>query len=104
LIDNALKFTPSGGQVAVSVERDDGHVRFAVRDTGIGVPVSDQVHIFERFYRGQNQDAGINGSGLGLAIVKSIAQAQGGTVAVTSVVGQGSTFTIALPLAAAPAR
>lgn len=104
LIDNALKFTPSGGQVAVSVERDDGHVRFAVRDTGIGVPVSDQLHIFERFYRGQNQDAGINGSGLGLAIVKSIAQAQGGTVAVTSVVGQGSTFTIALPLAAAPAR
>jgi signal transduction histidine kinase len=95
LIDNALKFTPSGGSVTMRAEARAGAVRLLVRDTGIGVAEEDQAHVFDRFYRGANQRA--EGSGLGLAIVRSIAQAHGGTAFVESAPGRGSTFGIELP-------
>ncbi len=98
LIENALKFTPAGGRVEVCAEAEGGHARLLVRDTGIGVAPEDRPHVFERFYRGKNHRA--EGSGLGLAIVKSIAQAHGGAAFVESAPGAGSTFGIALPMAA----
>jgi signal transduction histidine kinase len=100
LIDNALKFTPAGGVVTVSAERDDARARLLVRDTGIGVADDDKAHVFERFYRGGNHRA--DGTGLGLAIVKSIVQAHGGTAFVESEPGRGSVFGIALPRSTTP--
>lgn len=96
LIDNAIKFTPSGGRIDVCVETDGAVVRLMVQDTGIGVVERDRARIFERFYRGDNHRA--DGSGLGLAIVKSIAQAHGGRAYVESKPGQGSVFGIELPV------
>ncbi len=96
LLDNALKFTPAGGVVRLGVERLEHSARFWVRDSGPGIRVEEQAHIFERFYRGG--DRRIPGSGLGLAIVKSIALAHGGRVGVESEVGKGSCFTLELPL------
>jgi signal transduction histidine kinase len=81
LIDNALKFTPVGGQVTVGLQRtvEDTHIRLWVEDTGIGVPVEDRPHLFERFHRARNA-AGYAGSGLGLAIVKAIVDRHQGQV------------------------
>ncbi len=76
LLDNALKFTPSGGQVEIGAERRGDSVRLWVRDSGLGIEPEDQPHIFERFYRGRSNRVG--GSGLGLAIVQSVVQAHGG--------------------------
>jgi signal transduction histidine kinase len=102
LIDNALKFTPSGGRVAVSAEFEGSVVRWSVQDSGPGIDPADQPHIFERFYRGAHPGRpGVDGSGLGLAIVQSIVQAHRGRVQVRSQPGQGSRFVIELPLAAA---
>jgi signal transduction histidine kinase len=95
LIDNALKFTPAGGCVDVSVASNAAATRFIVQDTGIGISAEDRARVFERFYRGSNHHT--EGTGLGLAIVKSIAQAHGGNAYVESVAGAGSTFGIALP-------
>lgn len=95
LIDNALKFTPAGGRVEVSVLPGASATRFIVQDTGIGINDEDKSRVFDRFYRGANHRT--EGSGLGLAIVKSIAQAQGGSAFVESAPGQGSTFGIELP-------
>jgi signal transduction histidine kinase len=97
LLDNAFKFTPAGsGVIELGGERVEDHLRLWVRDNGSGIDPQDLPHVFDRFYRGKN--SGKEGSGLGLAIVKSIAEIQGGTVAVESVLGEGSTFTIHLPL------
>jgi signal transduction histidine kinase len=92
LLDNALKFTPTGGEVAVSLERAADRVLLRVYDTGVGIPPEDMPHIFERFYRGRGHNA--EGSGLGLAIVKSIVEAHGGQVSVESSAGEGTAFTL----------
>lgn len=95
LIDNALKFTPNGGQVSLGAGQSEGGIRIWVRDNGAGIEREDLPHIFERFYRGRN--TGIQGSGLGLAMVQSVVHAHGGSVSVESEVGAGSHFVIELP-------
>jgi signal transduction histidine kinase len=95
VVDNALKFTPAGGQVRVGAGQVDKMVQLWVKDTGPGIDPADLPHIFERFYRGQSGRA--EGSGLGLAIVQSIAQAHGGQVFAESEPGYGSRFVIELP-------
>ncbi len=93
LLSNALKFTPSGGQVTLSGCAEKEGVRIEVLDTGAGINPEDLPHIFERFYRGRTSK---EGSGLGLSIVKSIVQAHAGQIEVASQPGQGSRFTIYL--------
>lgn len=100
LMENGLKYTEAGGRVAVTVDREGDALRLRVADTGIGIPKEAMERIFERFYRvdkGRTRAAG--GSGLGLAIVKHIAQLYGGSVALESETGKGSTFTVKFPLA-----
>jgi two-component system sensor histidine kinase BaeS len=100
LVANAVKFTPSGGSIGVSVRRAAGWVELAVADTGPGIAAEHLPHLFSRFYRADpSRSRSTGGSGLGLAITKHLAEAHGGTVAVTSAVGAGSTFTIRLPIA-----
>ncbi len=95
LIDNALKYTPEGGTVTVSLYRDPEWVRVSVEDTGVGIPPDVLPHIFDRFYRAQRE--GRTGVGLGLSIARWIAEAHGGRLTVESEVGQGTTFTLWLP-------
>ncbi|MEO6578798.1 MAG: HAMP domain-containing sensor histidine kinase [Candidatus Limnocylindria bacterium] len=98
LIGNALKFTPSGGAVSVRLTAEDDAVAIEVCDTGPGIPRDELPRVFERFYRGTNTgDARASGSGLGLAIVRSIVDMHGGEIDVTSEVGEGTVFRIALP-------
>lgn len=102
LVENALRYTPPGGQVEIGLASEADGVILRVSDTGVGIPDEHLPRIFERFYRvdkARSRNSG--GTGLGLAIVKSVAEAHGGRVAVSSVQGQGSTFTVRLP--AAPA-
>ncbi|MGB8954923.1 MAG: ATP-binding protein [Tumebacillaceae bacterium] len=98
LIDNALKFTPGGGRVTVTVRGNHRERVVRVQDTGIGIPAEEQGRIFERFYRvesARTRDAG--GTGIGLAIAKWIVEAHRGTIHVESAPGAGSTFTVRLP-------
>ena len=93
LLDNALQYTPSGGQIDVSARSNGHEVTFTVADTGIGIPESELERIFERFYRvdaARSREAG--GTGLGLAIARHIVDAHGGRIWVESAVGQGSRF------------
>jgi two-component system sensor histidine kinase BaeS len=100
LVANAVKFTPAGGSVGVSVRRDNGWIELAVADNGPGIAAEHLPHLFNRFYRADpSRSRSTGGSGLGLAITKHLAEAHGGTVAVTSTVGTGSTFVIRLPTA-----
>ena len=98
LIHNAVKFTRPGGVIILSAEAAPGEVRFAVRDTGIGIPAEDVPRIFERFYRVDKSRSG-SGTGLGLSIAKHIVEAHQGRIWVESIEGQGSTFIFTLPLA-----
>jgi signal transduction histidine kinase len=98
LVDNALKYTPEGGRVTVEVFADDGRAVLRVRDTGIGIPESEQARIWDRLFRGDRSRTA-RGLGLGLSLVKAIVEAHGGTASVTSAPGAGSTFVISLPLA-----
>jgi signal transduction histidine kinase len=95
LIDNALKYTPPGGTVTLSLHRDQAWVRISVADTGVGIPPEVLPHVFDRFYRAQRE--GRKGVGLGLSIARWIAEAHGGRLSAESQVGQGTTFTIWLP-------
>ena len=99
LLDNAIQYTPSGGQIRVSAAADGNEVTFTVSDTGIGIPRSDQPRIFERFYRvdvARSREVG--GTGLGLAIAKHLVEAQGGRIWVESEVGRGSQFHFTVPV------
>ena len=99
LLDNAVKYTSPGGEVKVTIGREDGMVKVEVCDTGIGIPGKDIPHVFERFYRvDKARSREMGGTGLGLAIVKHIIQAHGGDISVESRVGRGTTFTFHLPI------
>lgn len=97
LVDNAVKYSPPGCEVRVAASLDDGRVQVTVSDTGHGIDPQDLPHIFERFYRGRNA-AGTTGTGLGLAIARWVAEQHGGRIDVSSTLGQGSTFTVVLPI------
>jgi signal transduction histidine kinase len=98
LVGNALKFTPRGGAVSVTVHETAASVTIQVGDTGPGIPAEELPHVFERFYRGTNTgEARASGSGLGLAIVRSIVEMHGGEIEVASVIGEGTEFRITLP-------
>ena len=100
LMENAIKYSPDGGLIEVRVERAGSAVRFSVSDEGIGIPRSEQPHIFERFHRlDPNMTRGVGGSGLGLYICREIVQHMNGRIWVTSREGAGSTFTFELPVA-----
>jgi signal transduction histidine kinase len=104
LLDNAIKYTPSGGRVRLSVRREGDFAILDVADDGIGIPAEALPHVFKRFYRvdvSRSREQG--GAGLGLAIVKSICAAHGAEVEVLSAPGKGSTFRVRQPLAGAAA-
>ncbi|MFM7426412.1 MAG: two-component system sensor histidine kinase RppB [Elainella sp.] len=102
LISNGLNYTPAGGEVAIILEANAGYALIQVQDTGIGMAPQDQTRIFDRFYRvAQDRFYRSGGSGLGLAIAQSIVQTHQGSLTVQSQLGQGSRFTITLPLATA---
>jgi two-component system phosphate regulon sensor histidine kinase PhoR len=99
LVENALKYTPEGGEVTVRLLTAPTTLTFAIQDTGIGIPASDLPRLFEKFYRGTNREALTQrGTGLGLAIVKSIAERHGGKVWVESELGKGSLFHLQVPI------
>jgi signal transduction histidine kinase len=106
LLSNAAKYSPEGTEILVRVAREEHASQpwavLSVQDRGMGVPAADLPHIFERFYRAANTSGRIAGSGLGLAGVRDIVERHGGSVAATSQEGVGSTFTVRLPLTAAP--
>jgi signal transduction histidine kinase len=102
LVDNAIKYSPEGGQIEVSVWREpegtEEYAVLAVKDPGIGIPAGDLALVFERFQRASNVPARIAGTGIGLASARSIVESHGGSIIVHGHPGQGSTFTIRLPL------
>jgi signal transduction histidine kinase len=103
LVGNAIKYSPEGGPIVVTISRETtaAGTRWAVlsvRDQGVGIPPSDLPHVFERFYRGRNITAEIAGTGIGLASARQIVEQHTGTISVESHAGQGSTFTVRLPL------
>ena len=101
LIDNAVKYTPTGGQVLVSVSAEETMAVLRVEDTGIGIPEANIPRLFERFYRvDTSRSRSLGGTGLGLAIVKHIVSLLDGQITVNSQVGEGSVFTVYLPLTA----
>jgi signal transduction histidine kinase len=100
LVDNAIKFSPEGGRIEVAIERADGHVRFAVADEGLGIPVEEQARIFEKFHRlDPHLTRGVGGTGLGLHICRELVQQMDGRIWVDSREREGSTFTFELPAA-----
>jgi signal transduction histidine kinase len=104
LIGNAIKYTPSGGSVEVSLRGGQGRVVGEVKDTGIGIPREQQSQLFTEFFRAENaKKMNLRGTGLGLAIVKQVVQNAGGQILVESEAGRGSTFTFVLLAAETPA-
>lgn len=98
LLDNALKYTPRGGEVLVHAYERRGHVLLSVKDTGPGIPEAELPHIFDRFYKVDKARTGARGgAGLGLAIAKRLVEAQGGIIMVESREGHGARFVVALP-------
>lgn len=100
LIENAMKYTPEGGQIQVQTQEVDDKVIFAVRDNGQGIPKEDQEHLFKKFFRGQAQLSQIKGTGLGLFLVKYFIELHGGEVFLESDVGKGTRVGFTLPLQA----
>jgi PAS domain S-box-containing protein len=104
LVENAVKYSPSGGTVRVSAQRRDDSVEVSVADEGIGIPQAEQTRIFAKFYRAESRgrDLASGGTGLGLFIAKELLAAMRGRIWVSSREGEGSTFSFALPLSAQP--
>jgi heavy metal sensor kinase len=101
LLDNAIKFTPAGGTIRVTLDQSDGEAQVVIEDAGIGIPAEHLPHLFQRFYRVDPARGGeTDGTGLGLAICRSIAEAHGGHIRIESIVGQGTRATLAVPLQA----
>jgi heavy metal sensor kinase len=99
LLDNAVKYTPAGGEISLALARENGNAEIVVRDSGIGIPESAQPRVFDRFYRVDKARArAMGGAGLGLSIAQWIVEVHGGEISVLSAPGRGSTFTILLPL------
>jgi heavy metal sensor kinase len=101
LLDNAVKYTPAGGEITIALESQNGDALIIVRDTGIGIPAEDQPRIFDRFYRvDKARSRALGGAGLGLSIARWIVEGHGGSLSVESAPGRGSIFTVELPLKA----
>ncbi len=102
LLGNAVKYSPNGGEIRIAINRDDAQQNAVLRvsDQGLGIPPADLPHVFERFYRAGNVGTAIAGSGIGLAAVRQIVERHGGSVAAESTPGEGTTFTVRLPLQA----
>jgi len=99
LVSNAVKYTPSGGSVAVRAWTEDDQIKAEVADTGIGIPEEALPRVFDEFYRAKNAKAvEMEGTGLGLAIAQDVVRRHGGQISVESVVGEGSTFYVTLPM------
>ncbi|HYO65621.1 MAG TPA: ATP-binding protein [Archangium sp.] len=99
LLENALKYSPTGGTIRVRLERDGAQARVSVADSGIGIPPDQKAHLFERFFRARNAPiSGFGGLGLGLYICRDIVERHGGRIWVESEVGHGSTFHFTLPV------
>jgi PAS domain S-box-containing protein len=100
LLSNAGKYSAAGGEIRIALEATDDAVRFVVSDAGIGLSPAEQAHLFQKFYRADNQTTrAIGGTGLGLAIVRSLVELHGGRVTVQSEPGVGSSFAFTIPLA-----
>lgn len=97
LVDNAIKYSPVGGDVNITAKSDTQQVFFSVQDFGIGMPTSVVGQLFNRFYRSHRSRTTVTGTGLGLYISKAVVDSHGGTIGVTSKEGEGSTFTFSLP-------
>lgn len=99
LVSNAIKYSPDGGNVVVSLGQEDGHLACRVSDTGMGMSIEDASEVFAKFFRTSNvRRTAIPGVGLGLPISKAIVEAHGGTIEVESALGQGTTFTFRVPV------
>lgn len=99
LLDNAVKYTPAGGEISLALVRQNGNAEIVVSDTGIGIPTEDQPRVFDRFYRVDKARARtMGGAGLGLSIAQWIVEVHGGSINLASTPGHGSTFTIVLPM------
>lgn len=101
LLDNAVKYTPNGGKVEVSVQQDNQSIRVIIADTGIGIASEDLPFLFERFYRAGRERHIHDGSGLGLPIASQIVRTHGGTIEISSVLEQGTRVTVSLPISPA---
>ena len=99
LLDNAVKYTPDGGEIGLTLRSRNGNACIKVHDTGIGIPEAEQERIFDRFYRvDKARSRALGGAGLGLAIARWIVEAHAGTIQVESRSGTGSSLTVELPL------
>jgi signal transduction histidine kinase len=99
LIENAVRYTPEGGTIILTLSKDNGNASITVKDNGIGIPEERLGLVFNRFYRvDKSRSRSEGGAGLGLSICQRIAEIHGGTIKVESRVGEGSTFTVFLPL------
>ena len=102
LVANAVKYSPAGGRIEVETTAHAGQLSIAVRDEGLGIAASEQGLIFEKFYRADAiMSRGVSGSGLGLYITRALVHRMDGTISVESELGEGSTFVVTLPAAAA---
>jgi two-component system sensor histidine kinase VicK len=98
LVDNAIKYSPDGGEIEVALGRDDGIVRFEVRDRGLGIPASQRERVFDKFIRlDPNLQRGIGGTGLGLYISRELVRRMNGRIWVDGRAGGGSIFYVELP-------